>query len=62
MLNDYLADFSDISARVASDGYGNIILEDVAVPWRPIEIAVYGSKDEFCDCAYEDVCAYLACD
>ena len=62
MLNEYLADFVDIGARVASDGYGNIILEDVAVPWRPVEIMVYASHEEFCDCFYEDVCNYLACE
>ena len=56
-LHEYVSGFSEIGVTVED---GNIILEDVAIPWRAVEIMVYGSTDEFYDCAYEDVCNYLA--
>ena len=55
-LTAWVSDFEDISVIIEE---GNIVVEDTQVPWRPEEIQVYGSFDEFTDCVYQDVCEYL---
>ena len=56
-LREYVSDFEGIGVEVVE---GNIEVSDRSVPWRAVEIAVYGSTDEFYDCVYEDVCNYFS--
>ena len=56
-LREYVSDFEGIEVEVVE---GNIEVFDNSIPWHQVEIAVYGSTDEFYDCVYEDVCNYLS--
>ena len=55
-LREYIWDFDGVDVMVVGS---NIEVFDT---WRDIEIVVYGSREEFYDCVYNDVCRYLSSD